>query len=692
MSSTNDFNDLKKEQSAYLRQHAQNPVRWLPFGEKALRMAKEENRPILISIGYSSCHWCHVMAEESFEDPETAKFLNENFIPVKVDREEMPDLDQYGQMICQLMNGRGGWPLNLFMTPDMEPFYAGTYFPKTGRQNMPSFMDVLQSLSKACKDDQKTVSSNAKQLMEAAKTPPKAKEKIEYPGRFPAAAGILNAVKTLADETNGGYGKAPKFPQFSFYEFALEQILEGMIPEELGRHIVLSLEKMLLGGVYDHARGGLHRYSVDEQWLVPHFEKMLNDQAGLLSVLSKLSLIYPSPLVLDAIKQTLTYLQKEMLSDDGRFFSAQDADSEGMEGLYFTFTLDEFKDAVSKSSEEAAERLDEIVSWFRISEEGNFGQGLNVIALEPAKKDELYRPENWKLVREVKTALLEERKGRIPPMTDNKGVASWNFMLLSSLVDVVQYSKIEDLKSAASELLKASVEGVHKAFLIQGAENEKSGIRTATTKEESSVLFEDFVSFARSQLRLYEISGNETFKNNGIETLLHIKEAFCKDGVFYTRAVNDEKSKAFDNIPAPVFDQSSPAPVGTYLFLTRKWSLESEALAKVFGEMEETVETLKDVCLSNPLGFGEMLRAMIYPDEAFKKIKIPLHWLKENKIQALFPNFSARFALVYSEDNKDGWEICNHQACEMKGESFEEFLKVFTPSKDSGQATEESPQ
>ena len=677
MSSTTPINRLENEKSAYLRQHRDNPVAWLPYGDEAIELAKKEDKPILVSIGYSSCHWCHVMAHESFEDVTTATFMNENFISIKVDKEEHPDLDQYGQMICQLMNGGGGWPLNVFFTPDMKPFFAGTYFPKVAQGNMPSFMDVLNSLAKAYKDDKETINSNSSQLMEAAKARPRPQQAVEYPGHFPSAAAILNAVKPMADEEDGGYAKAPKFPQFPFYEFAVEQMLEGMIPEEFGKHIVNSLERMLMGGVYDHARGGLHRYAVDKKWLVPHFEKMLYDQAGLVRTLAKLSLIYPSPLVVDAQIQTLNYAKNELLSDQNYFFASQDADSEGVEGLYFTFTKEEFIDALTKSDEELGEKLDEVMSWFLFEDDGNFEQGLNVIALNPAKKEEFYKPENWELVRKIKAIALEERKGRVPPMTDNKGVASWNFMFISALADVVQYSRIQNVNHLASELIKSCVEGLHKTFLTHGAENEPSKILTSTTLGETSALFEDFVFFCQAQLRLYEVSGNDIFKQNGLETLLHIKNAFYKDGVFFTRAVDDEK--AFENIPAPLFDQSYQSPLGTYLFLLRKWSLVSSELSDAYKEIEPAIENLKQASLTNPLGFGEMMRAMVYPDEAYKKISMPVKWLKENKAQALFPNFSARFALTYNTSEDESWEICGNKSCEAEGKGFEDFKKIFFP-------------
>lgn len=685
MSSTNESNLLKNEKSAYLKQHADNPVNWMPYTQEALEMAQKQNKPILLSIGYSSCHWCHVMAHESFEDVKTAQIINDNFIAIKVDKEEMPDLDQYYQTVCQLMSGTGGWPLNIFLTPKLRPFFAGTYFPKIAKQNMISFSDVLEQLAQSYRDNAQAVESNAQKLIDAAGEMPRAKQKIDYPGHFPAAASVLGAVSQIADKKNGGYGKAPKFAQFSFLEYSIEQILEGVIEQELGEHIILSVEKILMGGIYDHARGGIHRYSVDEAWLIPHFEKMLYDQAALLRVLVKTSLIYPSPLILDALTQTLNYLDSEMLSDQGYFFSAQDADSEGVEGLYFTFTQEELIDAVTKEKSYEDQKLHQILSWFKTKEEGNFHSGLNTIALNEEKKNEFYLPENWALIRQVRQALLFERKKRIPPMTDNKGVAAWNFMLLSSLIDVVQYCRVEQIKLQASTLLQKVVTSIHKTFISQGEGDNKSTIRTSSTRNVASDLFEDYVFFADAQLRLYEISGNETFRQNGIETLIFIAKNFTKDGTLYTRKTDEELDKGFANIPAQLFDQSHRSAFGSYLLMCRKWSLCYPELSKLAQDFAEFTAQAKQLSLQNPLGFGELLRALTYPDEAFKKLEVPMQWLKENRLSKLFINFSARFVLTYT--SKDEWQICNHNSCEFQGKTFEEFERVFK-GKEKDEATQ----
>jgi uncharacterized protein YyaL (SSP411 family) len=383
-------NKLHLEKSLYLKQHAENPIHWWAYGEEPLNKAKEQNKIIFLSIGYSSCHWCHVMAHESFEDEATASFLNDHFICIKIDREEYPDLDNYYQNVCSLMTGRGGWPLTLFLTPQGKPFMAGTYFPKVAREGMPSFMELLKHIHQLQTSGDKTIYENAEKIVEELKKPNIIEKKVEFKGHFPAPSAVMNAMKNYADMGNGGYGKAPKFPHYSFFEWACEQILEGMIPKEQGQHIVETIERMMMGGMYDHAKGGVHRYSTDDKFMIPHFEKMLYDQAGLLKVLSKLSQFYPSPLIFDGILQTLDYLQSEMVAEEGYFFSAQDADSEGQEGLYFTFTKEEFEASFDSAPQEQKEKIETFCQYFNITKEGNFDHQLNVVSLNPEFKTEFY--------------------------------------------------------------------------------------------------------------------------------------------------------------------------------------------------------------------------------------------------------------------------------------------------------------
>lgn len=671
MTDIQQFNYLRDEESAYLKQHSQNPVKWYSYGPEALQQAKDDDKPIFLSIGYSTCHWCHVMASESFENPKVADYLNENFINIKVDKEELPDLDAYFQLASQLFTGRGGWPLNVFLTPDFKPFFIGTYMPPESREKQPSFTEVITHLGKNFKEDRETINKNSVELAGATSQTPVAENKVEFEGHFPSAATIIDALKNYQDNEHGGYGDEPKFPHYSFFEWAVEHILEGMVPQELGKHTILSIERMLMGGVYDHAKGGIHRYSTDKDWNVPHFEKMLYDQAGLLKLLAKTSLLYPAPIVYDSLIQTLDYLKSEMQSEKGYFFSAQDADSEGVEGLYFTFTKDEFVAAIDEFGGELAENKEKIIEWFCIKDEG-----LNVIQLNPELKEVLYAPEAWNLVRGVKKALTEARKKRIPPKTDSKGVASWNFQLLSSLIDVIQYVKIDSIQQKASDLLNSSTEAITNTFLSTD-EEDKTRIHTSTTRHGHPPLFEDYVMFAEFSFRCFEYSGNEKFKINALNTISFIFKAFFDEKSFFTRSVEFNDTEEYANIHTPIFDQSYKSALGTLIILLRKWSLEQEDFKDYLEQMESSLETLTHLALQNPLGFGESLRALVYPPQAYRLIEVPKAWYKNGSFYQFFPNFSIRFAITSHDRDDNSWQICNSKECELTGTTFEEFKDVF---------------
>lgn len=672
------MNELQTEQSIHLKQHQSSPIHWMPWGPKAFQKAADLNRPIFLSIGYASSHWCHVMTTESFNDEGIAKFLNDNFVSILVDREELPDVDQYYQLACQVFNGRGGWPLSAFLTSDAKPFFLGTYFGAGSSKDAPSFMELLQTMHQGFHNEKEQIETNANKIVEALEAPPRVKDKVQYQGHFPTAAGIINALKNYQDDEFGGYGSEPKFSHLAFYEWAIEQILEGVVPEEQGQHIIKSLEKMVMGGIFDQARGGFHPYCLDQKWQTPHFEKMLYDQAAFLKTYIKASLIYPSPAFFDAIIQTLDYLRHEMLSEENYFFSSQDSDSEGIEGLYFGFSKDEFIDAVVQFDESLTDKMDDILKWFGVTEKGNYQHQLNILTLNYESRQDLYQPQTWDIIRKVKQAIWEERKGRIPPVTNNKGVASWNFQMVSALIDVVQYSRIEAITSNATELLNKVVEGVYKKFLhfYDNGGTTKSMILNSTTRPEHIPLFENFVNFAESQLRFYEISGNETFLDNGLQTLKFIQKEFFKENQLFTRATEFSDAELYKNIHAAPQDGLYKSSLATYLMLIRKWSLKAD-VKEIEEELQKTIEELKHLSLQNPLVFGEMLRAFVYPDEAYRRLDIPKSWIKKPEFQKFFPNFSIRFLLNYT-DKEETWEIHTKTECELKGENFGEFLKVFS--------------
>lgn len=675
------YNRLKDENSLYLKQHKDNPVHWWPYGPEALLAAKEQNKPIFLSIGYSSCHWCHVMAEESFQDQAIADKLNKEFVCIKVDREEFPDIDSYYQQACQLFTKSGGWPLSAFLLPDMRPYFVGTYFPKTPQQDgQATFSDVIDELSRVYKEEKEQVNNNANQVSEAIVKGIKP-EKVEYEGHFPPPGAVMNVLAQFKDEENGGWGQPPKFPLFAFHEWALEQMLEGMIAKDQGEHVIKSIERMMMGGIYDHARGGFHRYSTDQKWLVPHFEKMLYDQAGLLRMLSKASMLYPSPLVYDGLMQTLEFIEAEMIADTGHAFAAQDADCEGVEGLYQTFSMAEFEDAVNNASLEGdfENRHEEFKKWFSITEQGNFAQGLNVISLNHELRQEFLTQENWPAIRRLRKQFLRERSLRIPPATDTKGVASWNFQLITSLVDVMQYCQIAAIKNKASQLFNKLVEGVYKTFLV-AKEGEAFEIRHTTTREKSLPYLEDYVFFAEAQIRMYEITGNTVFKDNFSDTMKFIAKSFIKDGKAYTRPTSLDEAELYPNQTISMYDQSYRSCLATLFSLARRGKM--LMLDQEFDAfLEELKEDATHETLRNPLSGGEGLRAFTYPDKAYRIVKLPYAWLKDEKFIGFMSYFLPRFVLTYHDDQGDKWQICSLEACELQGEGVDNFIETLRPSK-----------
>jgi len=670
-----NYNRLKDEKSTYLLQHQNNPVHWWAYGPEAIQKAKDENKPIFLSIGYSSCHWCHVMAHESFADQATADFLNENFINIKIDKEEYPDIDQYFQQSCQMFGRNGGWPLSVFLLPDMKPYFIGTYFPKVSKYNMPSFRQILEEMARIYKDEKSLIEENASKVVKSLTESRATGDDIKFAGHFPPPTVIMNAIADYQDNTNGGFGAAPKFPTFAFWEWAVEQMLEGMIDEESQRFVINSIEHILTGGIYDHLRGGIHRYSVDAAWLVPHFEKMLYDQAGFLRLLAKFSLIHPSPLVSDAIIQTLNYLKSEMVSNEGYFFSAQDADSEGVEGLYFVFSEEQFEDAINNANNsKLAKNIDKLKTWFGVSKKGNFENGLNVLSLNHPQLKDIVSAEGWELVRMAKDALYEQRKMRTPPDTDNKGVASWNFMMISALFDVAQFSQMEAIKSLSSEILDLTLQKVHDAFVIVQKGKDYFNIRHTSTKEASLPYVEDYVFYAQVQLQMYERAGNENIKTNFIRVLNFIFDEFFEDGKLYTRAIKANENVLYHNIEVSPFDSSFRSPYATLIYITRKAVLLSDE-TDWYEKLNPLMESMAQLTLKNPLSAGEGLRALTYPSEGYRIVKIPRSWTENTEFNNVKALLLPRFTFQYHDAEDENWQICSATECQLQGHGLQEFIE-----------------
>ncbi len=422
-------NQLVNEQSPYLLEHATNPVNWYAWNDIAFKLAKDQNKMLFISVGYSACHWCHVMRRECFENLEVASILNEHFISIKVDREERPDIDHLLQISFQIMNGRGGgWPLSIFMTPDKKPFYSGTYFPLKSRNGMLGFIDVLHAIFKAYTTKTTDIQSQSSKIENYLKNINQSKGKSEIV-RI-SSLELIGSFTELYDSKFGGFGFSPKFPN----ETALNLLMQesAISNNSVGLSMVYkTFDNMLNGGIYDQIGGGIHRYSVDEKWLVPHFEKMLYNQSLLTFVLLDAYRISKNASYLSKVKEILEYVNRELKSLEGGFYSSQNADSEGVEGKYFVWEKDELNFLEQ-------EHIDIISDYYDISKRGNW-EGKNILHItsninELAKKYNKNIQELTEIINNIRKKMLEKRMQRVKPKTDTKIITSWNALTVKAFI------------------------------------------------------------------------------------------------------------------------------------------------------------------------------------------------------------------------------------------------------------------
>jgi uncharacterized protein YyaL (SSP411 family) len=538
-------NRLINETSPYLLKHAYNPVDWYPWGDEALDRAIREDKPILLSIGYSACHWCHVMERESFENQAIANLMNEKFVNVKVDREERPDLDTVYMEAVQMLTGSGGWPMTVFLTPEGKPFYGGTYFPSEDRQNMPGFPRVLLAISESYQNSRGDVDRVTQQLA----------AQMGRTGELTPSATLLTVdilhqayakVATNFDYEAGGFGSAPKFPQPMILEFLLRYYHHGYNPRAL-EMVELTLEKMAFGGIYDQIGGGFHRYSTDDSWLVPHFEKMLYDNALLVRLYLHGYQITQRSLYRRVAQETLDYVLREMTGPEGGFYSAQDADSEGVEGKFFLWTQDSIRSALGDKDGEIFGR------FFGVSEGGNFyGETiLNISQKMTSFAKEIGWPveELAAMIERGKKLLLVLRDQRIRPMLDDKVVTSWNGLMLRSFAEAgVLWGRSAYLQAAND----------NAAFLMKNMISD--GRLLHTYRDGQAKLpgyLEDYAFVADGLLALYEVTFEPEWLSQAIALINSMIELFW-----------DERSQAFYDTgtdhesliirPRSVFDNAQP--------------------------------------------------------------------------------------------------------------------------------------
>ena len=586
-------NRLARETSPYLRQHAHNPVDWYPWGEEALALAKRENRPLLLSVGYSACHWCHVMAHESFEDVDIARLMNAHFVNVKVDREERPDLDQLYQGVVQLMGRGGGWPLTVFLTPSLEPFYGGTYFPPSDRHGLPGFPKLLVTLSEAYRTRPGEVRAQAEQfttgLRHLSTWGLKASPQ-DFTKEDVRTAGVEQS-RDL-DEAYGGFGLAPKFPSPMNVALLLRATRRGAGPE-LRQSALFTLERMANGGIYDQLGGGFHRYSVDRQWRVPHFEKMLYDNAQLLHLYAEAQLLDPRPLWRTVAEGTVGWLQREMTAPSGAFYATQDADSEGEEGRFFTFTVEELRKLLGQPLADLAGL------HFGCSVDGNFEHGRNVLeVVVPAAQlaERFGEPveDVERQLAEVRHRLFVAREGRVRPGRDDKVLAGWNGLMIRGLAFAARAFQRRDWAELAA----------HAASAVLSAQWGGGRLARLAGKETHQGFIEDYGDLALGLVALAQATLDAAWLEPARAVAEAAVEAFWDEGQqAYTSA-----GKGRTDLLVPTYalhDNAFPSGAST---LTEA----QVGLAALTGEakpLEQAMRYLRrmrQAMLENPFAYGHL--------------------------------------------------------------------------------------
>lgn len=531
------MNHLKHEKSPYLIQHRENPVDWYPWGEEAFHKAEKEDKPVFLSIGYSTCHWCHVMAHESFADDEVAELLNRFFVPVKVDREERPDIDAVYMSACQAMTGSGGWPLTLLLTPDKKPFFAGTYLPKHSHYGMAGLVELLEQTAELWENERENLCQTGERILEAINQ--KGKRKNDQEKDFFALTDRgVRELKGRYDERFGGFGTAPKFPAAHNLLFLM---WHGVQKKDVSCLEIVdnTLRHMVRGGIFDQIGGGFCRYSTDERWLVPHFEKMLYDNAWLAELYLEAGVIFWDSFYTGTARRVLDYVQRELMDPEGGFYCGQDADSEGTEGKYYVFARDEIMEVLG-------EKAQEFCSWFGITEAGNF-EGKNIPNLLE-QDNHANRPES---IDDSIRRIYDYRKTRTKLHRDDKILTSWNGMMITA------YAKA-GLFLGDREYLKIAERA--EQFISEHLVNEED--RLMVRYREGQCAFsgnlEDYAYYCRALLALYDVTFETIYLEKAVHRAEQMMQLFWDEEEygFYFYGRDDEK---LISRPKEIYDGAVPS-------------------------------------------------------------------------------------------------------------------------------------
>jgi uncharacterized protein YyaL (SSP411 family) len=601
-------NRLIDETSPYLLQHAHNPVEWYPWGEEALRRARDENKPILLSIGYSACHWCHVMEHESFENEEIARLMNENFVNIKVDREERPDLDQIYMNAVQMMTGHGGWPMTMFLTPEGVPFYGGTYFPPEERYNMPGFPRVLQGVAEAYRARPDDVTQTAVTMLTELRRMGQARESNETLSTALLDTAYRGTARNY-DAKHGGFGSAPKFPAPLNLEFLLRTYHRTGAREAL-EMVEQTCRKMAEGGMYDQLGGGFHRYSTDAHWLVPHFEKMLYDNALLSRHYLHVYQETGDDFYRRIVEETLAYVVREMTDERGGFYSTQDADSEGHEGKFFVWTPSEIMEILG------AEDAKLFCAYYDVTERGNF-EGKNILHVsrsveDVAKEAGVSQERLRETLRRGKRELFEARERRIKPGRDEKTLTAWNGLMLASFAEASVILERDDYREIARN---------NARFVLD--QLRAGGLLLRTYKDGQAKLnayLEDYAFFIDGLLALYEATGELRWLEEARGLADRMAEEFWDEsegGFFYTGKSHEElivRSKDYMDNATPSGNSVAAEALLRLAVLTGREDYSRQAV--------NVLRLIGDMIRRYPSAFGRALGALDFYLSSPKEIAV----------------------------------------------------------------------
>jgi uncharacterized protein len=580
-------NRLAQETSPYLRQHAENPVDWYPWGEEAFRRAREEDKPVHLSVGYSACHWCHVMAHESFEDPEVARLMNERFVNIKVDRQERPDVDDVYQKVVQMLRQGGGWPLTVFMTPAGEPFFGGTYFPPKDRHGRPGFPRLLRALSDAWNDRRDELRKDVAQFLAGY-------ERIEARptgGALPEGEDLpADAAGVIAENTDarfGGLGGAPKFPNVSCYDLVLRVHQRTRDPALLAS-LERTLDRMAAGGIHDHVGGGFARYSVDERWAVPHFEKMLYDNGQLVKLYADAYRLTGRARYRRVFEDTIAYVLRDMTHPEGGFYASEDADSEGEEGKFYVFTAAEMRAILGEADGAFACRA------YGVTEGGNFEHGATVLSREV----ELDALEEARLAG-LRDALFAVRERRVRPARDDSVLAGWNGLMIQGLCAAYQATGTASYLDAAQRAAD---------FIAREMTTKDGGVFRAWRDGVAKVpgFLDDHAFLADALIDLYESSFVPRYLERAVQVVDIVLERFWEDGGLYFTPTGGER---LVHRPRAPYDNAWPSGLSASVFaFVRLHELTGNAIYR--DRADDVFRAYGGEAAENPLAFPHLLAAL----------------------------------------------------------------------------------